>query len=126
MSNVKVGDLAKLTRDRIFPRNTGALMWVEAPHTLPPQFSIPPDWNYGQLWLCRVLQPVMAIKSYNKMVIVELQPGAEFVTFDAWLQRIDPPADTDAVFGHEPLPGERWIEQQQLPEEERYRKELES
>lgn len=128
MSNVKPGDMAKIVKDHT-EMNLGVHVLVTDEACQNSFIKILMERAFGQCWVCILLQHAKGVK-YNDIgepgPIVMLPPGYKIYLSDNSLKRIDPPADTESVFGHEPLPGERWIEQQQLPAKERWSKETES
>lgn len=133
MSNVKAGDLAKFLDGVVPPEFKGVhcLVLRQYPRdTIEKEMglrSIAMHFGPGIVWEIELLEHVVIRGgSYFFIQSNEMPPGWVCGALDRFLQRIEPPADTQAVFGHEPLPGERWIEQQQLPETERWNKETES
>lgn len=131
MPNVKPGDFARVTKDQYFPENVGKQVIVAKEWTLP-SGSRGYDWTaavLGKIWVCEALQPFRAYShgGFDKEVHSKtINPGQLIAIPDKNLVRIDPPADTNHVFGHEPLPGERLFEELQLPAHVRHSKELES
>lgn len=129
MSNVKPGDMAKIVKDAT-RLNLGVHVLVTDEVCQNPLIKVLMERAFGQCWVCELLQHAKGVVLEGVMgrpgPMIDLSPGKKIYLSDSSLQRIDPPADSDAVFGHEPLPGERWIEQQQLPAKERWNKETES
>lgn len=112
MPNVKPGDLAKIVYDPTFPTNVGAQFLVKEEFKIPKgrQFALDGQFLKPQLaWILIALQPVRGF-IHGTGGAGTVWPGREFVAFDAWLRRIDPPTDGEKLWSRDKLPREEMIE----------------
>jgi len=83
VSNVKPGDVARVTRDDY--GNVGAIVLVEEEQNYICQ--------YGMVWQCVALQPLRGTETGAREDACSFAPGERVDYPDAWLRRVDPPED---------------------------------
>jgi hypothetical protein len=113
MSNVKEGDLARLVFDAGGLGNEGAQMLVLEPLSCKVGLLAAAlvEAGMGKMWMCQILQPMKLQELAGRSSPRILPPGTIATFPDRDLRRIDPPADTEAIFRDRPINDQEFTDQ---------------